>query len=403
MDNFQEEMLLRELIESSASGNESEEEMLLRELIESSASGNEFILGMFFEEHTSLEDSTEDKKHATVDSFIMTIESFSEEDFKSHFRLRRSTIERLITSYSQHYLSLHAVNRGGRIKIGCRKEVFMYIWYISNTVTFRQLANLFGVTKSSSWVVVNRVCKWLVSKGQDYIKWPQGNAVTENCRKFEEKKRIPGVLGAIDCTHITIVAPKIDKVCYYNRKHKFTIILQAVVDADKKFIDISCGEPGSLHDSRVLRRSQLFKKALSHTNQLFPANSFIFGDSAYAASNWLVPPYKDNGRLTEQQRTFNYVHSATRIVVEHAFGLLKGRFRRLLKFTEQRDIRSVTNLVVSACILHNLCIAMGDTYNDEGISQEEETDTIDAAESTSNPTTNRRQILFEYLREHNII
>ncbi|XP_055907807.1 uncharacterized protein LOC129942769 [Eupeodes corollae] len=97
MDNFQEEMLLRELIESSASGNESEEEMLLRELIEFSASGNEFILGMFFEEHTSLEDSTEDKKHATVDSFIMTIESFSEEDFKSHFRLRRSTIERLIS------------------------------------------------------------------------------------------------------------------------------------------------------------------------------------------------------------------------------------------------------------------------------------------------------------------
>ena len=64
----------------------------------------------------------------------------------------------------------------------------MYVWYISNTITFRQLGNLFVVTKSSSWVSVNRVAKWLVSKGPDYIKWPQGTNVNENCRRFEEKK-----------------------------------------------------------------------------------------------------------------------------------------------------------------------------------------------------------------------
>lgn len=52
------------------------------------------------------------------------------------------------------------------------------------------------------------------------------------------------------------------------------------------------------------------------------------------------------------------------MVVENAFGLLKGRFRRLLKFTEQTDLKSVTNIVASTCVLHNICITMDDLCED---------------------------------------
>lgn len=113
-------------------------------------------------------------------------------------------------------------------------EVLIYVWYISNTITLRQLGNLFGVSKSSAWGVVGRVSSWLVSKADVYIKWPQGERISENCRQFEAKKKLRGVIGAIDCTHITIAAPKLNKECYYNRKQNFTIVLQGGVDAEKK-------------------------------------------------------------------------------------------------------------------------------------------------------------------------
>ena len=146
------------------------------------------------------------------------------------------------------------------------------------------------------------------------------------------------------------------------------------MDAEKKFIDITVGEPGSLHDSRVLRRSELYSRAETDYIELFPNSYFILGDSAYPSKSWLVPPFKDTGNLTDAQRRFNYSHSSTRIVVENTFGLIKGRFRRLLKFTEQTDLRVVTKIIMSACIMHNICLSHDVLYDEnEEIHCEKET------------------------------
>ena len=67
--------------------------------------------------------------------------------------------------------------------------------------------------------------------------------------------------GAIDGSHISIKAPHINREDYFNRKQNYSINLQGVVDADAKFIDVSTGWPGSIHDARVLRLSTLSRRA----------------------------------------------------------------------------------------------------------------------------------------------
>ncbi|XP_017469846.1 PREDICTED: uncharacterized protein LOC108361668 [Rhagoletis zephyria] len=137
---------------------------------------------------------------------------------------------------------------------------------------------------------------------------------------------------------------------------------------------------------------------------MFPNSYFIIGDSAYPSTKWLVSPFKDYGILNESQRKFNEIHSSTRMVVENAFGLLKGRFRRLLRFTEQTDLKVITNIVVSACVLHNICISFDDLcvidelYEAIAFAQEEQQD-----ESNLNETLDRRQNLFNYLRPPTIL
>jgi hypothetical protein len=67
------------------------------------------------------------------------------------------------------------------------------------------------------------------------------------------------VAGAIDGTHIHIRKPYVGpKDYFYFKSSGYTIQMQAVVDRHKRFLDVTVGMPGTIHDSRMLRRSALF-------------------------------------------------------------------------------------------------------------------------------------------------
>lgn len=233
---------------------------------------------------------------------------------------------------------------------------------MANTEPLRTLADRFDISISSVFRVLRRVLAWLLTKLDTMIKWPQGHDVMRVCEDFHRKQGISNVLGAIDGSHIRIEKPATNARDYCNRKKFFSINLQAVVDANMRFTNIYCGEPGSLHDARVFRRSPLFQAANANTRTLFPNTTFLLGDSAYPSLSWLVPPFRNNGHLTPHQVEFNYIHSSTRMSVERGFGYVKGRFRRIKFFTEYHDMNFITNTVVAACILHNYCIDENDIY-----------------------------------------
>jgi len=186
-----------------------------------------------------------------------------------------------------------------------------------------------------SWVIVQRVSDWLVSISDEYVKWPEGAVVEATKNKFGIKCNIPNVIGDIDCTNITIKAPTQHNNCYYDRKQNCSIVLQAVVDAYLKFTHLYCGEPGSVHDARILRKSKIYQMVCEATDCFFSNGSFLLADSAYPANSWLVTPLRDFGNLTRQEKKYNLLVNKGRSVVERTFGLLKNRFRRLNKFTEQ--------------------------------------------------------------------
>lgn len=77
--------------------------------------------------------------------------------------------------------------------------------------------------------------------------------------------------------------------------------------------------------------------------------------TAYPVKPHLIPPFKDNGHLSNLQKKFNKVISSARQVVERAFGLLKGRFRRLRDVTSHEP-SAIVSIILCGCILHNLTI-----------------------------------------------
>jgi predicted DNA-binding protein YlxM (UPF0122 family) len=192
-------------------------------------------------------------------------------------------------------------HRFGREKICAEKAILMTVWYLSNCETFRQIADRFNVTKSSAHRIIEKIVKYIISIGKRFVKWPNNERKDVVRRGFKNITGINNVLGAIDGCHINIRRPSKAQHVYCNRKSEYSILLQGVCDHERRFTDIFCGEAGSLHDSRLLKRSSVYEKGVSG----FLGNDVLLGDSAYPCLRWLIPPFRDTGHLTDNQKTFN--------------------------------------------------------------------------------------------------
>lgn len=264
------------------------------------------------------------------------------------------------------------VHTNGPLKVKHDTALLMTLWYLGNLETFRQVADRFDVARSSSHRVLKKTLRFINSLCDRFIKWPNRAEAVQIKRQFKQRGNIDDIIGAIDGCHIAIRRPVADEEAYVNRKSYHSILLQGIVDSRKKFIDIYVGEPGSMHDARVLRRSPIYNPAMTDINTFH--GGFLLGDSAYPNLSWLVTPFKNYGNLTEEQVSFNYRHSNHRIVIEHAFGLLKTIFRRLLRF-DNISIDIIVECIMAACILHNILVeARNDDYNEEPMDEDEEED-----------------------------
>jgi hypothetical protein len=199
------------------------------------------------------------------------------------------------------------------------------------------------------------------------LKWPSGQTLLDTQVDFFQLCRLPGVVGAIDATHISILKPKYGALDYYYFKSGgYTINCQAVVDSSKRFLDLYLGMPSSTNDARILRRSSLYHLTLR--NNLFDArfaadgfSPYLLEDSGYPLLHSLMVPHRGPGHLTIAEALYNRKLRKGRCVVENAFGILKQTFRELLG---KSDI-SVTFLpdVITCCtILHN--VFLGQSHED---------------------------------------
>ncbi|KAK5648193.1 hypothetical protein RI129_003085 [Pyrocoelia pectoralis] len=203
------------------------------------------------------------------------------------------------------------------------------------------------------------MCKMLMELSLQHriIGWPLQNSFQTMSNDFQRRFGMTGVIGAIDGSHIRINAPKDYHTSYINRKGYHSILLQAVCNVDLLFTDVYTGFPGSVHDAALFKQSDLYNKIT--TGDIDLGEFYIIGDKAYPLQTYLMVPFKDVGHLSLQQKKFNLVLSKSRAVIENAFALLKGRFRRL-KYIETVKLEYIVLLIMAGTILHNLCILCKD-------------------------------------------
>ena len=268
-------------------------------------------------------------KHRSAAFFKDIVPGWSDHDFKCNFRVSHATFRYLVSELQpvlrkQHFL---------RSPIPVDQRIATTVWRLGTNVEYRTISHLFGIGLSTVCCIVHQVCNAIVRiLGPRYIRMPQGENIVVVVDGFLQRWQFPQCGGAIGGTHIPIIAPKDHPLDYWNRKQFHSIVMQAVVDQQYRFMDIYIGWPGSTHDARVLANSDVFEKGEAGT--LFPNKQrricgkdvplLLLGDPAYSLLPWMMKPYSNCGRLTARQTTFNYQLSRARFVTENAFGRLKG-------------------------------------------------------------------------------
>ncbi|CAD7068778.1 unnamed protein product [Tilletia caries] len=149
-------------------------------------------------------------------------------------------------------------------------------------------------------------------------------------QELSDHHGLAGCVGFIDGTHVNFIgAPaRHDAADFFNRHHMHSYNILAVVDYNLRFCFLHLGFPGSAHDQRVYRASALAQNPDHH----FSKDEFILSDSGYTSDAHLVSlfrRFRGQSSVSAAQIGFNQHASCRRVLVEHAFELLKLRWQSL--------------------------------------------------------------------------
>lgn len=198
-----------------------------------------------------------------------------------------------------------------------------------------------------------------------YMPVPTEANFNEIANDFYKTWNFPNVVGAIDGKHVRINCPKNSGSMFFNYKKYFSVVLQAVVDANYRFITIDVGGYGKQSDGGTFQASS-FYKALMTKQVKIPGPAFLpgtnikaphvfLGDEAYPLLDFLLKPYGGQS-LPIAEECFNSRLSRARKTVECAFGMLNSKWRILTKPIETA-VDTADNIIKCVCVLHNTILA----------------------------------------------
>ena len=243
--------------------------------------------------------------------------------------------------------------------------LFFNFSFLATGDSFASLVRRFKMGKTTVSEIVIDTCLVLWNElREEYFPVPSEEEWHSIAQRFYEKWNFPNCIGTLDGKHIRIKAPTHSGSRHYNYKQFFSILLQAVVDADYKLIAIDVGTPGRESDSGNFRTSSLFH-ALEAGSLNIPSEQnlpftdikapfVLLADEGFPLLPYLMRPYPVKS-LTYEKRIFNYRLSRARNTVECAFGIMAAKWRILNKSIETNAQHAV-DITKAICILHNYII-----------------------------------------------
>jgi hypothetical protein len=122
----------------------------------------------------------------------------------------------------------------------------------------KTIGDLYGVHKNTLSILVREFCRAVRKHLQPvFVQIPSESQFRVFASRFEKLHDIPYIIGAIDGSHIHVLAPVIGGQDYYCIKSFHSAILQEIVGPYCMFWNYEFGWAGSLHDWNVFQVTRI--------------------------------------------------------------------------------------------------------------------------------------------------
>ena len=125
----------------------------------------------------------------------------------------------------------------------------------------------------------------------------------------------------------------------------------------------------------------------------------MLADNAFRLQPWCMTPFTSPEITSRERASYNKVHLSTIMVVERAFGCLKGRWKILHYGIDSQQLAYIVKVIHACCVLHNLCINNNDCWEDQLILDEDAEDNTQNNDNNSDSYYNMENLIAIRKRE----
>ncbi|KAK3922356.1 Putative nuclease [Frankliniella fusca] len=297
----------------------------------------------------------------------------SEVEFRKKFRLSKALVRALIVELRPY---IYSSGRKGSLSV--ETKVFTALNFYATGSYQRCIAESYihCLGRSTAGECIREVTNAL-NKPEVQKRWITFPKTKEERRKIikrnVDKFGIPNVLGYVDGTEVSIVTPHkaLNPQCYWTRKHHYALNCQIICDSDLKIMNVVANHPGSCTDKYIFKNCAA-RRCMRRAFTEEPC--WLLGDSGYTLEPWCIIPILD-AEPGSNEESFTKRHCQSRNCVERCIGVLKGRFRCLLKDRVLHyDGKRAGEMVKACCVLHNMCMdaRLPEPEVDEAVEGEED-------------------------------
>lgn len=287
-----------------------------------------------------------------------------------------NTAVKCITDLLQNSNSSYSRSRlSGRARLSLSHTVILSLTLLSKRISYRSVSSSFRLEKGNIHRIFFSFCQRVNMLEDQLIRWPTDQQAPEGLLPLSSllggamgpgQEGVPKVLGVLGSTRIPIrlptgkqsgegVAPEVKKM----RKEPHPdawLNLELVCDCRGRFIHCRISK-----GSDPTRASSLTDKLKQHPETM-PAGSCLVARTGYPVCTQILTPFTVTHGPRENlfNRTLE-VHFCT---FDQAIADLKARFQRL-RYLDMGNFERAKAVVLTACILHNVFLGMGQEVKGE--------------------------------------
>lgn len=208
----------------------------------------------------------------------INFDTINDREFVQRYRLRPSEVDFVLSIIGPRLqpttMRSHALTP--------KQQLLTTLHWLAIGCPFHAIGDLHGLRKGTVSKVVKKVVDAInQTLSRRVIKWP---TETDNISlEFFRKGGFPNVCGAVDGTLIPMQSPTEHEDQYVDRHGKHSINAMMICGPDYTFYYVNARFPGSVHDARVLRTSQISEK-FQNGWRPFP-NAVVLGKVMYVMLN----------------------------------------------------------------------------------------------------------------------